>query len=88
MNHISQEDFKIVNCLPIDERVHQNLNITVLLDSMKKKLVYICSNMIYSYYYIYCYYYYYLCCSLFLCYFHIAIAVVVTNIILIINFMQ
>ena len=30
MHHISEEDFKAVNWLPVDQRVQQSLNVTVL----------------------------------------------------------
>ena len=30
MDHISEEDFKAINWLPVDQRVQQSLNVTVL----------------------------------------------------------
>ena len=29
MHHISKEDFSAINWLPVDQRVHQTLNVTI-----------------------------------------------------------
>ena len=39
MHHFSEEDFKTINWLPVDQRVQESLNITVLTMSIKHALI-------------------------------------------------